>query len=310
VSAVNITRSAVALVVAAILTTATGCGTQMPSTKTLTSLSNGTVLAPLASGSLRYVDQTSGAIADIDGDGNRLPSPVRGPDNIIRSYGNAVLGLTVAHLGETADEQTYASWIDSSGRFTVGMLTSDKPKLLWRGPIVAGIGNVGGTLTVTPAQRVLVSVGDLGAHDAANDDKSFNGKIITLDPTRGADQQPNVISKGWTNPRALAYTDDLLWVADRGPDGKDLLGRAGPNGFTGTTTALGENTQPAGLTRYGDKELVLCSAATHELRRFLVDSAQAVTGRLLASDCNGPVAELADARIVYGATNELRITAR
>jgi len=296
---------------AALLAVATawlsGCGST-PRTEALARGQGVTAIAALHDGGLRAAERTTGTIFSVDAHGGRRDVTTIA----VSSVGDGgVLGLAT-----DPQDRTFASWTRPDGRLVVGEVTGQVPRLIWEGPQTNGTA-IGGRLTVTPQHRLLVGIGDLGDHAKASDPGALNGKLITLDPDRGPDQQPNVISAGWHVPAGVAYTPNeestnaVLWAVDdaRG-DGPDRLARPGAAGPTGATE-LGAGRAPGGLTAYGDQELAVCERASHELRRFLIqDVTQAVPGRVLATDCDGGVAQLSDGRIAYSTGGALRVTAR
>ena len=142
--------------------------------------------------------------------------------------------------------------------------------LVWRGPAASKLG-VGGRLALAPDGRLVIGVGDLQRHGRIDDPEAPNGKLLALDVDAPADQRPRVLSGGWTNPFAFAFTPSGdLWVADNAIGGaKERLAR-GDKGSAADVTDLPPVTAPSGLAALSDRKLVLCGYVSRELTRYAI----------------------------------------
>ena len=70
-------------------------------------------LAPLSAGGLRYAEQATGDVWQVDKQGRREPTPLAHVD-VATGGERGILGVTVAD-----HDRTFATWTDPTGAFTV-----------------------------------------------------------------------------------------------------------------------------------------------------------------------------------------------
>jgi len=94
-------------------------------------------------------------------------------------------------------------------------------RIVWDAGGTAG-GAVGGHLEAVTGQLVL-GIGQLTDWAKSNG----SGAMVRLDPTGPADQQPVILTDGYTNPFAFVPDGDRVWVADNAVgDDVEHIGRA------------------------------------------------------------------------------------
>ena len=256
-----------------------------------------TAIAAQPDGSLTYADSESNAFRDVSASGE----PSIQPRSLITTELIDVLGLMADPQG-----RTFASLLNGDRTVSVVEVAS-VPRTVWVGPIATG--NPGGALARSPQGRVVIALGDLGDPRRVADSSSLNGKVLTLDPNSGPEQLPNMISTGWTDPEGLTYDQGgSLWIADQDAGGKGRLARVGPRGAIGKPTELATGSEPSGLARYAQQELVLCSAATGKVQRFLLQEGLAIPGRTLGSGCIGPLTATSDRGLAFATAEGIRRT--
>lgn len=295
-------RSAAAVLLA--MSTLAACGSTIPEGSAFVDVpesNDGTVMVPLPDGGLLYGRRSSGEIRRVDRSGSGA-EPVVATLALSTGGDRGLLGITRHDNGTV-----FASWTDPDGNIAVGQIEPAPTRLVWKGPKATDT-HVGGALAFTPTGRLALSLGDLQDPAGSADADHPGGKILTLDPERGPDQRPNAISRGWTDPVGIVYMNDLLWITDRGADGTERVGRAGPEGFSGKSRSLGVDVGAVGFTVYGDREMLVCLGKSRSLKRLLVNDVEAVPGRSLASDCSGAVIQLADARVAYQSPGAIKVT--
>ena len=280
-----------------------GCGTANAATKPFVAAPFASAMVATTDGGLEWAAGNTGEIYAADKFGHTTSTPV-GKVSVLAGDNTAVTGLTVDSSGHT-----FAAWIDPQSRLTVGQVAPGATRILWQGPVV-GTTNVGGRLLMSTYNRLVLSVGNLGAPAQDSDQTSINGKLLTLDPNGAATQQPNVVSTNWVDPTGIAYDQgNAIWVADDNPDGKGRLARSGDTGTTGQVTYFNVHDQPVGMAAYSEEEMAVCFAGNHELKRYLLsDGIEALPGRVLANDCEYGVVQLKDGRLAYAAKTGIRVT--
>lgn len=262
-------------------------------------------LVALDDGGLRYAERLSGRVREVSGDGRLRPSPVA--EVAVGTGGQrGLLGLAV-----DGRDRTFAAWTDPAGVLVVGQVAPGRRRVVWRGPVTARLGN-GGHLELSPDGRLVVGIGDLQAPGRVADPGAPHGKLLALDPAAGPDQTPAVLSSGWNNPFAFAFTPaGSLWVADNAPgSGPERLARVGPGGEPAAVTELpGPQRAPAGLVALSEEALVLCAYLSGELTLHRVgpDGRAEARGRRLAGDCRTGVAVLAGGDLAYAAEDAIRV---
>ncbi len=127
-------------------------------------------------------------------------------------------------LGHTRiDGVRYAAWTDP-GTFDliVGEVgPTGVERIVWDGGGTAG-GAVGGHLEASADGQLILGIGQLADWAKANG----SGAMVQLDPAGPSDQEPVILSDGYTNPFAFAVIDGELWVADNAVgDDVERIGR-------------------------------------------------------------------------------------
>jgi hypothetical protein len=97
--------------------------------------------------------------------------------------------------------------------------------------------------------------------------------MLQLDPSGGPDQEPVVLSNGYTNPFAFAAVGDQLWVADNavGDDTErvgpvDLADRSGRRDRSGLDVTASDPRAPSALVALPDGTIAVCGFLDGELR--------------------------------------------
>lgn len=273
---------------------------QLPKTTLLVENAVVGAMAPLESGGFVYGEWLTGEVFRVNGADTEDAAQKQSIGRVELSLGSARGLLGIA----TQVDRVFVSYTDKQDAFVVAELAGGQPRVIWRGPQAASV-NLGGRITISPLDRVVVALGDFGSAESAKSAQSMQGKIITLDADRGEDQIPNVVSSGWTDPRGLTYDrGGNLWVADG-----DRAGRAGDIGFLGDVANLGSNVGASGLAVYGDQEMLVCQRANKELKRYLVvDGVRLVPGRTVAENCAYDVVEQTNGLITYATDTTIRVS--
>lgn len=258
-----------------------------------------TALVSLPNGSLRVGVRASGVVADVSPSGTVGP-PIARVD--VRTDGQrGLLGVAVDGAG-----RTFASWTRPDGRLVVGQVAPGPGRPVWEGPLSARLAN-GGHLAVRTG-RLVIGIGDLTEGSRKDDPSAINGKLVTLDPDSGPDQTPRPLSSGWNNPFAFTVLDDgAVWVADNvpGESGERLV--RGDGAATQEPVLLPKGTAPAGIDHIGPDNLVVCGYKSGALLRYHLVNGRPRREQLLAMDCRTAAVALAVGRVVYAATDGLRI---
>jgi hypothetical protein len=250
-------------------------------------------LAALPGGGLRFGERLTGRVREVDGRGRLRPEPLA--QVAVSTEGQrGLLGLAVDDQG-----RTFAAWTDPQGTIVVGQVAPEPVRILWRGPASARIGN-GGHLAFSPGGVLVVGIGDLQRGDRS-------GRLLALDPEGPPDQEPQVISSGWNNPFAFAFSPgSSLWVADNAPgEDPEHLVRVGPDGQHAFTRKLpGGQIAPAGLVALSDTEHVLCAYLPAQLILYDVDRGRR---RMLAHGCRTGVIPLSTGDLAFAGDDEIRV---
>lgn len=258
-------------------------------------------LLALPDGGLMFAERTTGRIQRLDAEG--APQETVATVAVSSEGQRGLLGLARDDRG-----RLYAAWTDPDARLVVGRVLPDR-RLVWRGPAASELG-VGGRLVFAPDGRLVIGVGDLEQRDRVDDPRAPNGKLLALDVDAPPDQRPRVLSGGWTNPFAFAFTPSGdLWVADNaiGRD-KERLAR-GDMGTAANVTDLPSVTAPSGLAALSDRELLLCGYVSRELTVYEIgaDGTARRTGPPVARDCALGVIRLRDGRLAYARPDSVAI---
>lgn len=250
----------------------------------------------LAEGGFLYAERTTGRIIRSSRTGETEVA-VELTDDLATDGQRGLLGLATRRADEATD--IYASWTRASdGRLVVGRLASGTETLVWEGPVSADLAN-GGTLAFR-GDELLISIGDLQEPDAIDDPATPNGKILALDPTGDADQDPRVVSGGWNNPFAMTVVGDDIWLVDNAPGPQpERVVRISPSGDEAVLELDGEMRAPSSLDVLPDGDLVLCGFVSQVVERLPIpESGVAEPGEVLGPPCATGVTVLADGSIV------------
>ncbi len=250
-------------------------------------------LAALPDGGLRYGERLTGRIREVDGEGRLRPEPVAQVD-VSNEGQRGLLGLAVDDQG-----RTFAAWTDPEGMIVVGQVAPVPVRILWRGPASARVGN-GGHLVVRRGGVLGIGLGDLERGDRS-------GRLLALDPDGSSGQEPQLISSGWNNPFAFAFSPGgSLWVADNAPgEDPERLVRVGPGGQPAFTRELpGRQIAPAGLVALSDTQLVLCAYLPGQLILYDLERGRE---RRLADGCRTGVIPLSGGDLAFAGNDEIRV---
>jgi hypothetical protein len=248
-----------------------------------------------------YGELDTGRIRQVDRSGHLLSDPVAAVP-VSTGGQRGLLGLAVGATGEI-----YAAWTQPDGRITVGQVWPGALRTVWEGPPSAQIAN-GGRLTFSPRGALVTGIGDT-EHPWAGPD--LDGAIFELDPQGPPDQTTRVVSTGWHNPFAIAFTPGGdLWVADNAPGERDeRLARGDLQ--DAPVTVLPPHTVPSGLAALSERDLVLCGYGSRTLQRYRISPTGRAdpVGSPLARDCALGVVVLADSRLAYATEGDIRFMA-
>jgi hypothetical protein len=195
-------------------------------------------------------------------------------------------------LGQVVvDGRRFAAWTQPDtfelvvGEITGGDADTDaqnsNARIIWSAG-EASSGAIGGVLDELDG-RILVGVGRNTGFDR---ETGVGGAILALDPDGTADQEPEEISVGYTNPWAFTAIGDEIWVADNaaGPDPADdtvddieRIGRADLLAERADMTRIAESGRaPTAMIALPDGRLAICGFLDNELRAYeIIDGADA-----------------------------------
>jgi hypothetical protein len=289
----------VRVVMAAMFVVVVSCGSDGPPSGTpLVAAESPSAMVALPGGGLLYGERHSGRIWRVGEDGAIDAAPVTTVE--VSSDGQrGLLGLAVS------DERVFAAWTDLDERLVVAQVAPGAHRLVWEGPPTAALAN-GGRLAFAPEGQLVIGIGDLEEGSRADDPDAVNGKLLALDADAGPEQAPSVISSGWNNPFAFAFTPaGELWVADNAP--REEAERLTRGDRDGPVTELPRTTAPSGLAAVGSRELLVCGYVSGELLRYEIVDGRAVQRAVLADDCRLGVIVLPNGRVVYATDTELLV---
>jgi hypothetical protein len=253
-------------------------------------------MAPLPGGGFLWGDRVTGEIRRVDAAG-RPAGGVVARVTVATAHLHGLLGLARAPGG-----RVFAAWTDRADRLTVGRVAPGPTRVIWRAPAFSRF-DVGGHLAVTPRGRLLLGVG-AGVLPAPGGSQTHpTGELLLLRPDQGPGQAPVVLSTGWNNPFAFAYTPDgRLWVADNVPGTRgERLARGDLAGRPTHVTPLAPGTAPSGLAAVSRSRLVLCGFQSHLLQGFRIEAGQraVAAGAPIARNCWIGVIRLSGGRLAY-----------
>ncbi len=206
-------------------------------------------------------------------------------------------------LGHTViDGVRYAAWTDpGTNHLLVGEVGpvgagTSSVRIVWDGGGTAG-GAVGGHLEASADGKLILGIGQLTEWAKANG----SGAMVQLDPAGPPDQEPVVLSDGYTNPFAFTVVDDQLWVADNAVgDDVERIGR-GDLDARDLHTATGQVPRaPSAMIALADGSLGVCGFLDGQLLAWETDD-DAYAAAL--GPCLTGAAALAGGTIVTAAAN-------
>lgn len=178
-------------------------------------------------------------------------------------------------LGHTLiDGVRYAAWTDpTTNHLLVGEVgAAGAGRIVWDGGGTAG-GAVGGHLEASADGQLILGIGQLT--DWAKSHGS--GAMVQLDPADPADQEPVILSDGYTNPFAFAVIDGELWVADNAVgDDVERIGRGDLTDRDEHATSALDPRAPSAVVGLPDSaatngSLGICGFLDAQLRRWSPD---------------------------------------
>jgi hypothetical protein len=253
-------------------------------------------MAPLPGGGFLWGDRVTGEVRRVNAAGDATGGVVA----------RVAVAATNLHgllgLARTPDGRLFAAWTDPSDRLTVGRVSPGPTRIIWRAPAFSRF-DVGGHLTVTPRGRLLLGVGAGVLPAPGGAPARPTGDLLLLRPDQRPGQAPVVLSTGWNNPFAFAYTPGgRLWVADNVPGRRgERLARGDVAGRPTHVTPLPPGTAPSGLAAVSDSRLVVCGFQSHLLQGFGVTAGRraVAAGAPIARNCWIGVIRLSDGRLAY-----------
>ncbi len=258
-------------------------------------------MVALPDGGLLFGERLSGRIRRVDASG-RLIGPALARVAVSTTGQRGLLGLAAEA------DRIFASWTRPNGRLVVGRVSPPPARIVWEGPRSSARAN-GGRLAFAPDGDLVIGVGDLEQPSRVPSSSTPNGKVLKLDPSGPRTQQPRVVSSGWNNPFAFAFTPSgALWVADNAPGSEsERLARGDLGGRPSLITELPKDTVPAGLAALSDDRLVMCGFASRVLQVYRIGPSgrASSSGAALAENCSIGVVRLGDGRLAYANENTI-----
>lgn len=218
-------------------------------------------------------------------------------------------------LGHTVvDGARFAAWTDpDTFHLIVGEVGPDGvERIVWDGGGTAG-GAVGGHLEASADGQLILGIGQLTDWARSNGSGAKGtGAMVQLDPAGPADQEPVILSVGYTNPFAFTVVDGELWVADNAVgDDVERIGRADLADRDDLTATGRDPRSPSTLIAVGGDgtnpvRLAVCGFLDAQLLSWATESAAdtAVYGDSLGPCLTG-AAVLTDGTIVTATADGL-----
>lgn len=253
-----------------------------------------------ADGGLLVAPLAGGPIGFVRADGRLIYSGFRAPP--VRTDGQrGLLSLAVS-----SQDVLYASWTPrGSDRLVVGVLGLRGSAIIWKGPHTTRFAN-GGHLAFEPNGRLVIGIGESKLRPGAS------GAMLSLDPNGPPNQVPRILSTGWNNPFAFAFTPDgSLWVADNATGKEPERLARGDGGKPYEITNLPRKTAPSGLAALPNGDLALCGVVSGTLDRYRHEpGGHWKRIGTIAPRCRYGVALLTDGRLAYADTRAIRVVPR
>ena len=268
--AATLTASACGIALAACLS-ACGNGSASPAGSTSPPAAQFVIaaMAPLPGGGFLWGDRVTGVIRRVTAAGNPAGGVVARVAVATRNL-HGLLGLA-----RTPDGRLFAAWTDPADRLTVGQVSPGPTRVIWRAPPFARF-DVGGHLAVTPQGWLLLGIGAGVLRTSGGQPSRPDGGLLLLRPDKGPGQAPAVLSTGWNNPFAFAYTPGgRLWVADNVPGTRgERLARGDLDGRPTHVTPLLPGPPRPASPALSQSRLVVCGFQSHLLQAFRITSGQ------------------------------------
>jgi hypothetical protein len=268
-----------------------------PTSRVLIEAPPSAALSRHADGGLLVAPLAGGPIGFVRSDGRLIDSGFRAPP--VRTDGQRGL----LSLALSPQDVLYASWVPrGSDRLVVGILGRRGSAIIWKGPHTTSFAN-GGHLEFEPDGRLVIGIGESKLRPRAS------GAMLSLDPNGPPYQVPRILSTGWNNPFAFAFTPDgSLWVADNATGRKPERLARGDGGEPYDITNLPRKTAPSGLAALPNGDLALCGVISGTLDRYRhqPDGHWKRIG-MIAPRCRYGVALLTDGRLAYADRNAIRV---
>ena len=215
-------------------------------------------------------------------------------------------------LGLAADRRgrVYAAYTRAGDRrIVVDQIVPGARRRIWTGPRSATLAN-GGHLELAPDGRLVIGIGDLQDPARIEDPRAPNGKLLAL-RTDATNVRPAVLSSGWNNPYAFAFTPDgRLWVADNAPGRRvERLARGDLGGAPEQVSELEPKVAPSGLVAISNTELAVCGFVSGTLDRYRWRDGRWRSAGTIARGCRYGVARLRDGRLAFSTGREIRTVA-
>ena len=216
-----------------------------------------------------------------------------------------LLGLATGPGG-----RVYAAYTRAADRrIVVDRIAPGTRRRIWTGPPSTTLAN-GGHLALAPDGRLVIGIGDLQDAARTPDPRAPNGKLLALD-LAGDNDTPRVLSRGWNNPYAFAFTPDgALWVADNSPGKRaERLARGDRGGTPTHVSELARKTAPSGVAAISSTELAVCGFVSGTLDRYRrTDDSWRFAGSI-ARGCRYGVVLLPRGRLAFSTGTEIRTVA-
>ena len=250
---------------------------------------------------VEWIDRRAGTIRSvaIPDDGTLTPQDLIDDVSSLATVDVSTEGEQRGLLGHTViDGVRYAAWTDAdTNHLLVGEVGTDGPgRLVWDGGTAGGA--VGGHLEASDDGQLILGIGQLTDWAKTNG----SGAMVQLDPSATPEQEPVVLSDGYTNPFAFTVVDGRVWVADNAVgDDVERIGR-GDLEARGLHTATGQAPRaPSAITALADGNLAVCGFLDGQLLPWQTDDAPGYFPTL--GPCLTGAATLPDGRIVTAAAN-------
>lgn len=230
----------------------------------------GDIIALRADGdAIEWVERRSGRILRLDDVTARVSEPAGAEDvEVVATIDVGTDGEQRGLLGHAAiDGERYAAWTrPDDAHLVVGRVEDGaEGRLVWDGGGTSG-GAVGGHLEADPDGRLVLGLGQLTDWARARG----GGTIVTLATDGAPDQEPDVLSEGYTNPFAFTVgTSGAVWVADNAVgDDVERIGRGDLADRDAHARTGADPRAPSAIVELADGSLAICGFLDGDLRRW------------------------------------------